>query len=71
MWISTQITNSSFSMARSIRRPFGAVRTGLPATVTSALIWPSPAVSISSAITETGNSPLYKGWPDTRERASG
>ena len=40
---------SSVPSASSSRRPFGVESTGLPAIVTSARIWPSPGVSISSA----------------------
>ncbi|MNF98179.1 hypothetical protein D3C84_810330 [compost metagenome] len=58
--------NSSPSRACSSCRPLGVDSTGLPATVTSARIWPSPSVSISSARADTGNSPEYSGRPDTR-----
>ena len=40
--------------------------TGLPAIVTSARIWPSPGVSISSARHATGSSPKTSGSPRTR-----
>ena len=40
----------------------------MPATVSSARIWPSPGVSISSRSAETGSSPAISGRPRTRER---
>ena len=42
--------------------------TGLPATVMSARICPSPGVSISSASATTGSSPKNSGSPRTRLR---
>ena len=49
---------SSRASASARRAPFGVESTGLPATVTSARIWPSPGVSISSSSVTTGSSPL-------------
>jgi hypothetical protein len=46
--------------------PSGVESTGLPATVSSARIWPSPGVSISSRSTDTGSSPPNSGSPRTR-----
>ena len=52
--------------ARSSRPLSGADTAGLPATVTSARIRPSPGVSISSARHTTGSSPNTSGSPRTR-----
>ena len=53
-------------MAASSAPPSGTESTGLPAITTSALIWPSPGVDISSARLTAGNSPITSGWPLTR-----
>jgi hypothetical protein len=42
-------------------------RTGLPATVTKPRIWPSPRMSISSAMAATGSCPPNSGRPRTRD----
>src|SRR5439155_200683 len=68
MYGSIATMNSSVASARSSRCPPGDDSTGLPALVTSARIWPSPAVSISSASTLIGSSPPNSGLPETRER---
>ena len=57
---------SSPSTARVRRSEFGVETSGLPAIVTSARIWPSPGVSISSASAATGSSPYDSGRPRTR-----
>ena len=44
----------------------GVDSTGLPATVISARIWPSPGVAISSARHDTGTWPSTSGAPRTR-----
>src|SRR3954463_3367054 len=51
-----------------MRAEFGAERAGLPDTVKSARICPSPGVSISSARQATGSSPKLSGRPRTRPR---
>jgi hypothetical protein len=56
---------SSSSRAPASWSLLGVDRTGLPASVTSARIWPSPGVRISSASTDTGYSPITSGWPLT------
>jgi hypothetical protein len=48
--------------------PAGVDNTGLPATVISALIWPSPGVAISSARQDTGTWPSTSLAPRTRVR---
>ena len=58
--------NSRLAKARSRRRPFGVDETGLPAIVSIARTWPSPGVSISSAIEAAGSSPLKTLRPETR-----
>ena len=60
--------NSKSASASLIRAESGADNAGLPATVTKALIWPSPGVRISSASTATGNSERASGRSDTRDR---
>ena len=52
MYGSTATMKSSVPNASSSLRPFGVDSTGLPATVTIARIWPSPGVTISSAIVD-------------------
>ncbi len=64
--MSTDTMKSRPSSAASRRSAFGVDRAGLPATVISALIWPSPGVSISSAMQATGSSPNVSGSPRTR-----
>ncbi len=64
--LSTLIMQSSPSSAASRRSPPGVERTGLPATVKSARIWPSPGVAISSARHETGTWPSTSDAPRTR-----
>ena len=55
------------SSASASRSPFGVDSTGLPATVNSARIWPSPGVSISSARHAAGSSPNTSPRPRTRD----
>ena len=62
--MSTATMNSSPSSAASSRPPFGVDSTGLPARQTKARTWPSPGVSISSAMQTTGSSPSDSGIPD-------
>ena len=62
--------NSSVSSAAARRCPPGDESTGLPATVISALIWPGPGVSISSARQVIGSSPKTSGAPLTRLRVA-
>ncbi len=64
--LSTLIMQSSPSRAASRRSPPGVDRTGLPATVNSARICPSPGVAISSARHDTGTCPSTSGAPRTR-----
>ncbi len=59
---------SSRPSARASRSPPGTESTGLPASVIRARIWPSPGVSISSAIVVAGSIPLSSGRPRTRLR---
>ena len=66
--MSTATMKSSDSSARASPAPSGVDSTGLPATVTIARIWPSPAVSISSRITAAGSSPANSGISRTRLR---
>ena len=63
---STLSMKSTPSSARLSRSPSGADSTGLPAMVITALIWPSPGVSISSASAAAGSSDRASGWPETR-----
>src|SRR6185503_17715184 len=56
---STEIIASSVGNASSSLWPAGVDSTGFPATVISALIWPSRGVEISSARHDTGT------WPRT------
>ena len=62
--LSTLIMQSSPASASSSRSPPGVDSTGLPATVNSARIWPSPGVAISSARHDTGT------WPEHLGRAA-
>ncbi len=57
---------SSVSSASASRSPFGVESTGLPATVKSARMRPSPGVRISSAMHEAGSSPNTSPRPLTR-----
>ncbi len=59
---------SSPASASSSRLPSGVDSTGLPDIVSSARTWPSPGVSISSAIVATGSSPPLSGRSRTRLR---
>src|SRR6478736_5164878 len=65
---STAIIASSVGSASSSLWPAGVDSTGLPATVISALIWPSPGVAISSARHDTGTCPNTSLAPRTRVR---
>ena len=56
---STAIIASSSGSTSSSLWPAGVDSTGLPATVISALIWPSPGVAISSARQDTGTWPKH------------
>ena len=58
--------HSSEASARVRRAPLGVESAGLPATVKSARIRPSPGVSISSAMQAEGSSPKASGSPRTR-----
>ena len=64
--MSIEAMKSSESNASPSRLPSGVDSTGLPAIVSTARIWPSPGVSISSRNVETGSSPAYSGMPRTR-----
>ena len=59
--------HSSSGSAASRRAESGTLMTGLPATVKSIAIWPSPGVAISSARKAAGTCPSTSGTPETRD----